>query len=71
MEAKKHTHSSLFCYPKVVDQKEKGEEKRAKQFYYRNAADRFHFIRQVYWALDEGRREVQRTLDKKARIRMK
>ncbi|CQR48146.1 hypothetical protein BN1058_02494 [Paraliobacillus sp. PM-2] len=25
----------------------------------------------VYWALDEVRREVQRTLDKKARIRMK
>ncbi len=34
-------------------------------------ADRFHFMRQVYWALDEVRREVQRTLDKKARIRMK
>ncbi|WP_226038594.1 ISL3 family transposase [Aquibacillus saliphilus] len=34
-------------------------------------ADRFHYMRQVYWALDEVRREVQRELDKKARIRMK
>lgn len=34
-------------------------------------ADRFHFMRQVYWALDEVRREVQRELDKKERIRMK
>lgn len=34
-------------------------------------ADRFHFMRQVYWALDAVRREVQRELDKKSRIRMK
>lgn len=34
-------------------------------------ADRFHFMRQVYWALDEVRREVQRSLEKKERIRMK
>ena len=34
-------------------------------------ADRFHYMRQVYWALDEVRREVQRDLEKKIRIRMK
>ena len=34
-------------------------------------ADRFHYMRQVYWALDEVRREVQRDLDKKPRIQMK
>lgn len=34
-------------------------------------ADRFHFMRQVYWALDEVRREVQRNLEKKERIHMK
>nr|WP_272932742.1 ISL3 family transposase [Virgibacillus halodenitrificans] len=34
-------------------------------------ADRFHFMRQVYWALDEVRREVQRDLEKKDRIYMK
>lgn len=34
-------------------------------------ADRFHYMRQVYWALDEVRREVQRDLDKKPRILMK
>lgn len=34
-------------------------------------ADRFHFMRQVYWALDEVRREVQKELPKKDRIRMK
>lgn len=34
-------------------------------------ADRFHYMRQVYWALDSVRREVQHELDKKDRIRMK
>lgn len=34
-------------------------------------ADRFHFMRQVYWALDEVRREVQREVDKPTRIKMK
>nr|WP_249260778.1 transposase [Virgibacillus pantothenticus] len=34
-------------------------------------ADRFHYMRQVYWAFDEVRREVQRDLDKKPRILMK
>ncbi|WP_017756557.1 ISL3 family transposase [Calidifontibacillus oryziterrae] len=34
-------------------------------------ADRFHYMRQVYWALDEVRREVQRDLSKTDRIRMK
>ncbi|WP_147212811.1 ISL3 family transposase [Oceanobacillus sojae] len=34
-------------------------------------ADRFHFMRQVYWAFDEVRREVQKGLPKKDRIRMK
>lgn len=34
-------------------------------------ADRFHFMRQVYWALDAIRREVQHDLDKEERIRMK
>lgn len=34
-------------------------------------ADRFHFMRQAYWALDEVRREVQKQLPKKDRIRMK
>ena len=34
-------------------------------------ADRFHFMRQVYWAFDEVRREVQKKLEKKERIRMK
>ncbi|WP_077357304.1 ISL3 family transposase [Virgibacillus halodenitrificans] len=34
-------------------------------------ADRFPFMRQVYWALDEVRREVQRDLEKKDRIHMK
>lgn len=34
-------------------------------------ADRFHFMRQVYWALDEVRRDVQGDLDKKSRIQMK
>ncbi|ADI00439.1 ISL3 family transposase [Salisediminibacterium selenitireducens] len=34
-------------------------------------ADRFHFMRQVYWALDEVRRDVQGELDKKSRIHMK
>ncbi|WP_193064377.1 transposase [Oceanobacillus oncorhynchi] len=33
-------------------------------------ADRFHFMRQVYWALDEVRREVQKELPKKDRIRL-
>lgn len=28
-------------------------------------ADRFHFMRQVYWALNEVRREVQKELPKK------
>lgn len=34
-------------------------------------ADRFHYMRHVYWALDQVRREVQRSLSKKERIRMK
>lgn len=34
-------------------------------------ADRFHYMRQVYWALDEVRREVQHELCKKDRIHMK
>ena len=34
-------------------------------------ADRFHYMRQVYWALEEVRRKVQRDLEKKTRIRMK
>ncbi|MBU8798848.1 ISL3 family transposase, partial [Virgibacillus pantothenticus] len=34
-------------------------------------ADRFHYMRQVYWAFDEVRRKVQRDLDKKPRILMK
>ncbi|QHS22913.1 ISL3 family transposase [Virgibacillus sp. MSP4-1] len=34
-------------------------------------ADRFHFMRQVYWALDSVRREVQHDLEKNERIRMK
>lgn len=34
-------------------------------------ADRFHFMRQVYWASDSVRREVQQELEKKERIRMK
>ncbi|MBM7569914.1 transposase [Aquibacillus albus] len=33
-------------------------------------ADRFHFMRQVYWALDEVRREVQRNVDKETRIHL-
>jgi transposase len=34
-------------------------------------ADRFHYMRQVYWALDEVRREVQNELPKDQRIKMK
>ncbi|MBM7541284.1 transposase [Amphibacillus cookii] len=34
-------------------------------------ADRFHFMRQVYWALDEVRREVQGEVDKRTRLHMK
>lgn len=34
-------------------------------------ADRFHYMRQVYWALDEVRREVQNELSKEQRINMK
>lgn len=34
-------------------------------------ADRYHYMRQVYWAFDEVRREVQQELFKKYRIRMK
>lgn len=34
-------------------------------------ADRFHYMRQVYWALDEVRREVQHEMSKSERIRMK
>lgn len=34
-------------------------------------ADRFHYMRQVYWALDAVRREVQHDLEKKDRIHMK
>jgi transposase len=34
-------------------------------------ADRFHFMRQAYWAFDQVRREVQHKLYKEQRIRMK
>src|SRR5690606_38801942 len=34
-------------------------------------ADRFHFMRQAYWAFDRVRREVQHKLYKEQRIRMK
>ncbi|MGJ9385939.1 transposase [Salipaludibacillus sp. CF4.18] len=34
-------------------------------------ADRFHYMRQVYWAFDEVRRQVQHDLSKDKRIRMK
>lgn len=34
-------------------------------------ADRFHFMRHVYWALDEVRRHVQNHVDKQTRIHMK
>ncbi|MGJ9383124.1 ISL3 family transposase [Salipaludibacillus sp. CF4.18] len=34
-------------------------------------ADRFHYMRQVYWAFDEVRRQVQHDLWKEKRIRMK
>ncbi|BAC13372.1 transposase for IS652 [Oceanobacillus iheyensis HTE831] len=34
-------------------------------------ADRFHFMRQVYWALDEVRRQVQADVDKPIRLQMK
>lgn len=34
-------------------------------------ADRFHYMRQVYWAFDQVRREVQKDLYEKERIRMK
>ncbi|NBJ71725.1 ISL3 family transposase [Roseburia sp. 1XD42-34] len=34
-------------------------------------ADRFHYMRQVYWAFDAVRREVQNEVDKKTRIEMK
>lgn len=34
-------------------------------------ADRFHFMRQAYWAFDEVRREVQHELYKEERIRLK
>lgn len=34
-------------------------------------ADRFHYMRQVYWAFDAVRREVQHDLEKKDRIHMK
>nr|WP_153464851.1 transposase [Sediminibacillus terrae] len=33
--------------------------------------DRFHFMRQIYWGLDEVCREVQREVYKKTRIHMK
>ncbi|WP_371919094.1 transposase, partial [Pseudomonas sp. 2822-15] len=34
-------------------------------------ADRYHFIRQVYWAFDRVRREVQHELYSEQRIRLK
>ncbi len=34
-------------------------------------ADRFHFMRQVYWALDEARRKVQADVNKPIRLQMK
>ena len=34
-------------------------------------ADRFHFMRQAYWAFDQVRREVQHKLYNEPRIRMK
>jgi len=34
-------------------------------------ADRFHYMRQVYWAFDEVRRQVQHDLWKNERIQMK
>ena len=34
-------------------------------------ADRFHFMRQAYWAFDKVRREIQQDLNKDPRIRLK
>lgn len=34
-------------------------------------ADRFHYMRQVYWAFDEVRRQIQHDLKKQERIKMK